>query len=397
MICYRQVRNLASCRGTPFSCPTNSPRSLLIRSRYSGCPAPIVPLFPPEDSRPASALKCTPPPSTLSSRPLPSSRSPPRRRYASLTFSNLMVVGHRLDCYSLLSVVFTVFIGHPGHGSLAQDIPQSLHAHLSRCASLQLGPLCRPARQGVTLRRQFAISFSHRSPRFFFALHCFRVSRLPGSPQRGSWSFVSKGVEGKSRRRYIRTNILYPHPLPQPPLYPTHLRLLPSPSPRPPITIHQVADCLFISLFVSNCCHLSCAGPHHNLGRPYTLRDSRARNNRRKRYSKHLSFVATPTLPPPPRDDGLFILLSAALKASDTSLYQVFPLTIVTSCIFFPRSSCSIIWSPLAVSGLPARTRTPLHVKRPHLPLHGLFLFVFVCRGLGLFYLSGVRCWLCCK
>jgi hypothetical protein len=146
-------------------------------------------------------------------------------------------------------------------------------------------------------------------------LSCFSFAWFPPT---GSWSFVSKGAEGKSRRRYIRTNILYPHPLPQPPLYPTHLRLLPSPSPRPPITIHQVADCLFISLFVSNCC-LSVVLDHTTISAgSYTLRDSRARNNRRKHYSTHLSFVATLTLPPLPRDDRVFILLSAALKASDT-------------------------------------------------------------------------------
>ena len=303
--------------------------------------------------------------------------------------------------FRLLLFAFRRF--HSFHRSPRSWLPRTGHSTISSRPSF---PMCIPPTRPLvsscssgrhspsSIRNLFLVPLSS----FLFCatlLSCFSFAWFP--PTRGSWSFVSKGVEGKSRRRYIRTNILYPHPLPQPPLYPTHLRLLPSPSPRPPITIHQVADCLFISLFVSNCCHLSCAGPHHNLGRPYTLRDSRARNNRRKRYSKHLSFVATPTLPPPPRDDGLFILLSAALKASDTSLYQVFPLTIVTSCIFFPRSSCSIIWSPLAVSGLPARTRTPLHVKRPHLPLHGLFLFVFVCRGLGLFYLSGVRCWLCCK
>lgn len=39
-----------------------------------------------------------------------------------LMCSGLMVVGHRLDRYSLLSVVFAVFHGHFGHGSLALDI-----------------------------------------------------------------------------------------------------------------------------------------------------------------------------------------------------------------------------------------------------------------------------------
>ena len=86
-------------------------------------------------------------------------------------------------------------------------------------------------------------------------------------PTHGGHGHVSKGVEGKSRRRYIRTNILHPHPpSPSPsdiptPLHPYPPRLFPF-SSRPPIVTRKVADCLFISLFVSNCCDLSCARPH---------------------------------------------------------------------------------------------------------------------------------------
>ena len=68
-----------------------------------------------------------------------------------LTCSGLMVVGHRLDCYSLLSVVFAVFSSViPGHGSLVQDIPPFPPHSSFRCAYLQLGPVWYPARQGIT-------------------------------------------------------------------------------------------------------------------------------------------------------------------------------------------------------------------------------------------------------
>jgi len=103
----------------------------------------------------------------------------------------------------------------------------------SRCARLQLGLLWHPACRDITLCRQFAIPFSHRSECFFITLHCFRVSsRLPGSLPWGSRTCVSKSVEGKSRRRYIRTNILHPHPpLPSP---------LRHPHPTPPLFIPPI-------------------------------------------------------------------------------------------------------------------------------------------------------------
>jgi hypothetical protein len=95
--------------------------------------------------------------------------------------------------------------------------PLILHAH-PRCASLQLGLFVMPCLPGITFRRQFAISFSHRSECFFIALRCFRVSspRFPGSLPRGGHGLCIKRRRGQSRRRYIRTNILHPHPPPPP-------------------------------------------------------------------------------------------------------------------------------------------------------------------------------------
>jgi hypothetical protein len=95
-------------------------------------------------------------------------------------------------------------------------------------------------------------------------------------------------------------------------------------------------------LFVSNCCDISCAGSYHILGEPHILYDSWAWDNRRNHYYTHLPFVATFLLPP--YDDGYIYTLSpTASQTPSTSLYQVFPSTTVTSCIFFSRSSCSII------------------------------------------------------
>jgi hypothetical protein len=116
-----------------------------------------------------------------------------------LMCSGLMVVGHRLDRYSLLSVVFAVFHGHSRHGSLAQDILSLSSRSSSRCAYLQLGLYVYPACQDITHRRQFAISFSHRSECFFIALHCFRVSslRLPGSLSWGHGYVYQKAWRAK--------------------------------------------------------------------------------------------------------------------------------------------------------------------------------------------------------
>ena len=111
--------------------------------------------------------------------------------------------------------------------------PLTLHARLSMRMPFQLGHFVYPACQDITHRRQFAISFSHRSECFFIALHCFRVPslRLRGSLPWGSRTCVSKGVKGKSRRRYIRTNILHPHPPSPPPTSPLYPACSPVASP----------------------------------------------------------------------------------------------------------------------------------------------------------------------
>ena len=55
---------------------------------------------------------------------------------------------------------------------------------------------------------------------------------------------------------HLHPPLRHPHSIP-----PLSISPIPT-SPRPPIIIHRVADCLFISLFVSNCCDLSCARLH---------------------------------------------------------------------------------------------------------------------------------------
>lgn len=102
------------------------------------------PLSSPEDSWLASALNCTPlQPDIITPIPVPffpslTLTSSPRR-HASLTCSGLMVVGHRLDCYSCFPLFSQFSSVTLGHGSLAQDIPQSLtlipDAHTSNSAS----------------------------------------------------------------------------------------------------------------------------------------------------------------------------------------------------------------------------------------------------------------------
>ena len=108
----------------------------------------------------------------------------------------------------------------PSHRTSSHSLP----AHPLDARASNLASLWHPACRDTTLCRQFAIPFSHRSECFFITLHCFRVSsRLPGFLPWGSRTCVSKGVEGKSRRRYIRTNILHPHPPPSsPPTSPLH-------------------------------------------------------------------------------------------------------------------------------------------------------------------------------
>jgi hypothetical protein len=200
---------------------------------------------------------------------------PPHTDVTPLMCSGLMVVGHRLDCYSLLSVVFAVFLGHPGHGSLAQDI-LSLFTLIPPMRVPPTWPLC-----GALLVRNYSVVSLQTPSRtalnvslLRYIAFVFRLLVCLVPPIWGSRTCVSKGVEGNSRRRYIRTNILHPH----------HSHFHPhSTPPTPPIplpvalpTNRSTPGCglLIYTLFVSDCCRLSCAGPHHILGGPNILRDS---------------------------------------------------------------------------------------------------------------------------
>jgi hypothetical protein len=172
--------------------------------------------------RPSNALPS--PDTIIADAGFPPSHTPRAHHHADvmpfLMCSGLMVVGHRLDCYSLLSVVFAVFHGHPVTAPSHRTSSLSSRSS-SRCACLQLGlSLWYPARQDITFRRQFAISFSHRSECFFIALHCFRVSSScpPGSLLWGSRPCVPKGVEGKVEEdifALISCILTHLHPYPQ--------------------------------------------------------------------------------------------------------------------------------------------------------------------------------------
>jgi len=162
--------------------------------------------------------------------PVPSLPSSRLHYHADVTLflmcSGLMVVGHRLDCYSLLSVVFAVFHGHSRHGSLAQDILSLSSRSSSRCAP-QTWPLCdillvRTSLSVVSLQFLSRTALNVSLLRYIAFVFRLLVYLVPSHEGHGR---VSKGVEGKSRRRYIRTNILHPHP---PPPFP--LRHLPTPT-----------------------------------------------------------------------------------------------------------------------------------------------------------------------
>ena len=173
-------------------------------------------------------------------------------------------------------------------------------------------------------------------------------------------------------------NILHPLP-PSQPLTLYHI----TPAHYPPcrLTNHPspplVADCLFISLIVNNCCDFSCTGPHIPGGYTFSATPW-AWNNRHKHYSKHLlcRHVSSLLL----CDDGIFPTPTTPLlsKLPSTSLYQVFPLAIVTSCIFFPRLLVvSLVL--LTVSGFP-----------------GIRALGYLCMSKGLtFPFMGVFIWFC--
>ena len=284
-----------------------------------------------------------------------------------LMCSGLMVVGHRLDCYSLLSVVFAAF---------SRSLPVSVLPH--RTSSNPFS-----ASRGVLIVRvspPVVNSFSHRSQCFFIALHCFRVSSscLPGSLSSRSCATCIKRRQVKSRRyiRIISCILAHPHPhsiTPPPPVT----------SPvAPPSTYHlPVADCLFISLIVNDCCGFSCTGLHHILGGRTSSATLRACNDLRKHYSKHPSFVAAslpstshPTTrylsPLPPRcSPGFpappcihyFHWPSSLLAFSSLVLLVV--LLVLFGCFRVPLCSC---------------TRTPTRQGVSYFPSRAFLLVLFV-------------------
>jgi hypothetical protein len=197
----------------------------LICSRYSGRPAPIVPLFPfrqlmasvGPQMYPLSPL--TPSPQmSIPSHPLSRSHSTPTLRLPSCV-SGLMVVGHRLDRYSLLSVVFAVFHGHPrsrfprtGH-PLTPRTSSDVHASNSTPSgvslvgtSLSAISLQSPSRTALNVSLSRYIAFVFRLP----------VCRVPSHGGHGH--VYQKALRAKVED--IRTNILRPHPPSTSPLYP---------------------------------------------------------------------------------------------------------------------------------------------------------------------------------
>jgi hypothetical protein len=137
--------------------------------------------------------------------------------------------------------------------------------------------------------------------------------------------------------------------------------------------------------------------PPHPWRAPISSVTSWAWNDRRKQYYKHLSFVATLSpAAPPPRRWTIHPPFPRCSPSPSAPVYQVLSLSIVTSCIFFPRSSCSIIGAFWLFPGsLCTCVRTPLHVKRSHPSPRGHFYSVLFVVTLDFFYLFGVRCWFC--
>ena len=321
--------------------------------------------------------------------PFPFLPSPSRRRYS---FPHVFRFNGCWSLFRSLLFAFRRFRSFPrspqsrfprtGHPLTLRAHP--LDAHTSNSASLWY-----PACQDITFRRQFSVSFSHRSECFFIALRCFRVSSpcLPGSLPWGSRTCVSKGVEGKSPRRYIHTNILHPHPPTPPPFQHPHStsihpRLFPS-LPRPPV-IHQVADCLFISLFASNCCDLSCAGPPTLSADPPTSSlTSWAWNTQRKHYYKHILFVVTFLLPAPPRPapatigylSPFTLHCSPRPPAPPCIKYFHYPSSLLASSFLGLLVVLLVLFGCFRVPSAYTCKWRPSHVKMSHLfPLTGIFI-----------------------
>lgn len=119
-----------------------------------------------------------------------------------LTYSGFMVVGHCLDCYSLLSVVFAVFPGRsPSRFPRTGHLPNPLTLILPM-GILPTRPLVVPCLSGSLsvvssqslYRTALNVSFL-RYIAFVFRLVC-------PVPSHGGYGHVSKGVEGKKLKIY---------------------------------------------------------------------------------------------------------------------------------------------------------------------------------------------------
>jgi len=139
-----------------------------------------------------------------------------------LVCSGLMVFGCRLDCYSLLSIVSVVFIGLPRSRFSRTGHPLTLFTLILPMRIPPTWPLCGALLARIPLSVISSQSLSHTALFLYCAtllsyLYCATLlsylvfSFAWFSPMWGSRTRVSKGVDGKSRRRYIRTNILHPH------------------------------------------------------------------------------------------------------------------------------------------------------------------------------------------
>ena len=189
---------------------------------------------------------------------------PPSRLYllpdvTPLSRSGLMVVGHRLDCYScfLLFSQFSSVI--PGHGSLAQDILQSFtlipDAHTSNpasCGTPSVEPTTVVISQSLS-RTALNVSLSRYIAFVFRLLVCL-------VPSLGVMVMYQKALRAKVEDILLLISYI-PHLDPHHPTYYPPYRLAHQ-SPSTWLRIAYFYRCL------SNCCDFSCAGPHHVLGGP---------------------------------------------------------------------------------------------------------------------------------
>lgn len=152
-----------------------------------------------------------------------------------------MVVGHRLDCYSCFPSFSQFSSVTPRHGSLAQDIPQSFTlipdvptSNLASCGTPSVGSTTVVISQSLS-RSALNVSLLRYIAFLFRLLVCL-------VPSSGVTDMYQKALRAEVEEdifppiSYIPATYRLPH-------------LLPFSSPRPPITVHPVADCLFISLF----------------------------------------------------------------------------------------------------------------------------------------------------